>query len=85
MTIYDISNLAISFGNITSIQSSYRIRHNADTLSGMSGAPIFKGSGTGEEAIAVAIHASGAPSYNEGTRINSTVASMLNYYRNFLL
>lgn len=82
---YDISNLAISFGNITSIQSSYRIRHNADTLSGMSGAPIFKGSGTGEEAIAVAIHASGAPSYNEGTRINSTVASMLNYYRNFLL
>lgn len=82
---YDISNLAISFGNITSISSSYKIRHNADTLSGMSGAPIFKGSGTGEEAIAVAIHTGGASSYNEGTRINSTVASMLNYYRTFLL
>lgn len=50
----------------------------------MSGAPIFKGSGTGGEAYAIAIHTAGAAGYNEGTRINSDVSGMLNYYRNFL-
>lgn len=80
---YSASVMAISFGNITQIYNNQRFNHDADTVSGMSGAPVFVGSGSGNPAYARGIHVYGNDSVhiNGATTINDDVASLLTTYR----
>lgn len=78
---YSLNVFAIAFGTVLSSTTSYLISHNADTLNGMSGSPVFKGNGTGGDAYAIGIHRGGGDSYNTATRITSTIAGLFAYYR----